>query len=264
MIRRNAIERVLPAGRLRLRPRTAIGIGAAPAALLATLLAACGQTGSTGAPGSLPKPALVAVGEFEAGPDTVFDDPGFAARIGQRMSGLTSYSIRRETVKRAGETIRQQLVASLRAGGLPAGATDTDNARGDIVTLLVTGTLRSLDEATLRQRKLSPIGPGRSRIVADIKAVHATDGLTKKTLLTFEAEDTAGNAAAARTGRQMSPGGGAAPAATPGAGLEPLSPDIDAHMRRIANAAAERILAIAAEQGWTKSPPAAPVARVTR
>jgi len=260
MMRGGAIGRILLAGRMRPRSWTAI---AACAAFLATLLAACGQMGSTGAPGSLAKPALVAVGEFDSAPDTVLADPGFAARISQRMSGLTDYSIRRETVKRAGATIRQQLVASLHAGGLPAEAADTDNARGDVVTLLVTGRLRSLDEAALRQRKPAPIGPGKSRIVVDIKVVHATDGINTKTLLTFEAEDTtAGGAAPARTGRQPPPASAVtAPAATPGAGLEPLSPDIDAHMRRIANAAAERILATAAEQGWTRPPSAA---RVTR
>jgi hypothetical protein len=253
MMRGGAIIRVLLAGRLRLRLWTAIAACA--------VAAACGQTGSPGAPGSLAKPVLVAVGEFDSVPDTVLADPGFAARISQRMSGLTDYSVRRETVKRAGATIRQQLVASLRAGGLPAEAADTDNARGDIVTLLVTGRLRSLDEAALRQRKLSPIGAGRSRIVADIKVVHAADGTTTKTLLTFEAEDTAG-AAPARGGRQTEPAGGpAAPAAAPGAITAPLSPDIDAHMRRIASAAAERIFATAAEQGWTRPPSAA---RATR
>ena len=210
---------------------------------LATFLAACGgQTGST--PGALPKPVQVAVGEIDAAPDTVLNDPGFAARISQRMSGLTAYSIRTETVKRAGAIIRTQLVASLRAGGLPAEAAETDNPRGDIVILLVTGRLRSLDDAAMRQRKLAPIGAGRARVVADIKVAHATTGFDSKTILTFEAED---NAAPVQAGRQAPP---AAPAAAPGG--EPLSPEIDAHLRRIANAAAERILAMAAEQGWTK------------
>jgi len=68
------------------------------------------------------------------------------------MSGLTDYSIRSETARRAGATVRQQLVASLRAGGLPAEAADIESARGDIVNLLVTGRLRSLDDAVLRQR----------------------------------------------------------------------------------------------------------------
>lgn len=221
-------------------------------ALLAVLLAACGG-GSTGGPGSLPKPVLVAVGEFDSTADMVLNDPGFAARISQRMSGLTGYSIGREAVNRAGATIRTQLVASLRAGGLPAEAADTENPRGDVVTLLVTGRLRSLDEAAMRQRKLAPIGAGRIRIVADIKVVHATTGFDTKTILSFEAEDSAASAQAGRPA--------AAPAAAPVAGQEPLSPDVDAHMRRIANAAAERILATAAEQGWTKG--SAP-ARTTR
>lgn len=220
--------------------------GIATVALLAALLAACGG-GSTGGPGSLPKPVLVAVGEFDSAADMALNDPGFAARISQRMSGLTGYSIGRETVARAGATIRTQLVASLRAGGLPAEAADTENPRGDIVTLLVTGRLRSLDEAMMRQRKLAPIGAGRVRIVADIKVVHATTGFDTKTILSFEAED---NAAPAQGGRQAS---AAAPATALVAGQEPLSPDVDAHMRRIANAAAERILATAAEQGWTKA-----------
>lgn len=255
-MRGGAIEAILPAGRLRLRVRMAV------CALYAVLLAACGQTGSTGPPGSLPKPVLVAVGEFSVAADIAIADPGFAARIGQRMSGLTDYSIRRETARRAGATIQQQLVASLRAGGLPAEAADTDNVRGDVVTLLVTGDLRSLDEAALRQRKLAPIGPAKSRIVVDITAVHATDAFTKKTLLTFEAEDMAAGAGPARAARQTPPAGGVTPpAAAPGAAWEALSPDIDTHMRRIANAAAERILASAAEQGWTKGPVAA---RTTR
>jgi len=222
-------------------------------ALLAPLLAACsGQT--IGTPGSLPKPVVVAVGEIESAPDTVLADPGFAARISRRMSGLTGYSIGRETVKRAGETIRMQLVASLRAGGLPAEAADTDNPRGDVAVLLITGRLRSLDDAAMRQRKLAPIGAGRARVVTDIKVVHATTGFDAKPLLTFEAEDNA-----APTGRQMP---AAAPGAVaPGVAGEPLSPEIDAHLRRIANAAAEQILTTAAEQGWTKGPATAGVTR---
>jgi hypothetical protein len=241
MMRGDAIAKIRPGAPP--RPRTAIAAGAL-LILVTTLLAACsGQTGST--PGSLPKPVLVAVGEVDAAPDTVLNDPGFAARISQRMSGLTGYSVGRETAARAGATVRAQLVASLRAGGLPAEAADTENPRGDIVTLLIVGRLRSLDEAVMRQRKLAPIGAGRIRVVADIKVVHATTGFDTKTVLSFEAED---NAPPAQAGRQ-SP---AAPAATPVGGQEPLSPDVDAHMRRIANAAAERILATAAEQGWTK------------
>ncbi len=216
-------------------------------ALVSAVLAAC--SGQTGGPGALAKPGQVAVGEIDAAPDTAIADPGFAARISRRMSGLTGYSIQAETVRRAGATIRAQLVASLRAGGLPAEAADTDNPRGDIPVLLVTARLRSLDETTMRQRKLAPIGAGRVRLVADIKVVHAATGWDSKTLLTFEAEDNA-----APGGRQA-PAGRQAAAPAPAAATaaqEPLSPDIDAHLRRVANAAAERILATAAEQGWTK------------
>ena len=215
----------------------------ATVSLLAVLLAACGSQ-TTGGPGSLPRPVQVAVGEIEAAPDVTISDPGFATRISQRMSGLTGYSISRETVRRASATIRTQLVASLRAAGLPAEAADTDNARGDIVMLLVTGQLRSLDDAAMRQRKVAPIGAGRVRVVADIKVVHATTGFDSKTILSFEAEDNAAPAQARR------------PAAAPAAAPDSLSPDIDAHLRRVANAAAERILATAAEQGWTKGPAA--------
>ena len=169
------------------------------------------------------------------------------------MSGLTDYSIRSETARRAGATVRQQLVASLRAGGLPAEAADIESARGDIVNLLVTGRLRSLDDAVLRQRKLAPAGAGRSRIVADIKVVHAGIALDAKTLMSFEAED---NAAAGRPAPQA-----AAVSAAPGVAPEPISADLDAHLRRIGAAAAERILVKAAEQGWTKPAGAARAAR---
>ena len=250
MRRKDASAGTRPAGRSRLRAGTALAAGA----LLAALLAGCGGQLAS-APGALPKPVQVVVGELEPAPETVIVDPGFAARISQRMRGLTEYSIRGETVRRAGATMRAQLVASLRAGGLPAEAADTENPRGDIVALLVSGRYRSLDEAVLRQRRLNPIGAGRNRVVADIKVVHAATGFDSKTLLTFEAEDLSGPAPAGRS----SPS--AAPAAMPGAAQEPLSPDLDAHLRRIADAAAERILAVAAEQGWTKG---AATARATR
>jgi hypothetical protein len=233
-----AIATIRGAGCKRCRPSMAI----MAFALLTPLLAACGgQMGA--APGALPKPVQVAVGEIDAAPDTVISDPGFAARLGQRMGGLTGYTIGQETNRRAGATIRSQLAASLRAGGLPADVVDTDNARGDIAVLLITGRLRSLDEATLRQRRLAPIGPGRVRVVADIKVEHATTGFDRNPFMNFEAEDNA-----------PPPSGRAAPMATTAApvpGGEPLSPDIDAHLRRIANDAAARILAKAAEQGWT-------------
>jgi len=163
------------------------------------------------------------------------------------MSGLTDYSIRSETARRAGATVRQQLVASLRAGGLPAEAADIESARGDIVNLLVTGRLRSLDDAVLRQRKLAPAGAGRSRIVvADIKVVHAGIALDAKTLVSFEAED---NAAAGRPAPQA-----AAVSAAPGVAPEPISADLDAHLRRIGAAAAERILVKAAGRDGRNRP----------
>ena len=176
-------------------------------------LAACGgQIDWTGAPGSLAKPVHVIVGEFESAPDIAIADPAFAAAISWRMSGLTDYSIRGETAKRAGAVVRQQLVASLRAGGLPAEAADTESARGDVVNLLVTGRLRSLDDAVVRQRKLAPVGAGRSRIVADIKVVHAGITLDTKTLASFEAEDNApagrpADAAGRRRGLRRARGG---------------------------------------------------------
>jgi hypothetical protein len=235
-----AIGTIRSVGCKRSRPPIAFAM----VALLMPLIAACGgQMGA--APGALPKPVQVAVGEIDATPDTVISDPGFAARLGQRMSGLTAYTIGQETVKRAGATVRAQVVASLRAGGLPAEAVDPDNARGDIVVLLVTGRIRSLDDATMRQRRIAPIGPGRVRVVTDIKVEHATTGFNRNVILTFEAEDNT-----------HPPSGRAAQAAAPAApvpGGEPLSPDVDAHLRRIANDAAARILAKASEQGWTSA-----------
>ena len=53
----------------------------------------------------------------------------------------------------------------------------------------------------------------------------------------------------------------AAVSAAPGAASEPLSADLDAHLRRIGIAAAERILATATEQGWTKPAGSARAAR---
>jgi len=71
--------------------------------------------------------------------------------------------------------------------------------------------------------------------------------------VSFEAED---NAAAGRPAPQA-----AAVSAAPGVAPEPISADLDAHLRRIGAAAAERILVKAAEQGWTKPAGAARAAR---
>lgn len=214
------------------------------AAGAALALAACGSSGVDlpQAEGALKKPDNIYIAEFDADAGMEVPDQALAAQLRRRMSGLTDDAIRAELARRAGAVVQEQIVASLRAGGLPAAPGKDQDLRIDQVTLVAGGKIRNADEARGRSTVRS-----RTRVAAEMKIVYITSGTTTKTLANIVAEDSGRGAAARNAPRQA---GGAA---------EGFSPEMDAHLRRVGIVAADQILAFAAQQGWARPPaPASP------
>ncbi len=196
--------------------------------------------------GTLAKPANVYVAEFETDAALELTDPPFSAQLRQRMPGLTEQAVRIELHRRAGRLVAEQIVAELRGGGMQASIGTDQNLRVDEITLVVGGKLRNAAPAAAARGR--PAAAPRNRAVADVRAVYVTSGVNMQNVLTLTAEDGGGRTT-----------GAPAPAPT----AERLSPDLDAHLRRVAQTVAQRVLALAAERGWAR-PTAAPPAPAAR
>ena len=205
------------------------------------LLSACSQSG-VGVAGKLEKPNVLYVAEPDLDPALEVADAAMAAQLRRRMSGLTEDALRSEIARRAGVVIQQQIVSALRSAGLPAVPGGDEELRIDQTTAVVGGKLRNADEPGRGGRP----GPrSRTRIVAELKLVYIVSGSETRTVLSVVAEDNTRPTAPARN----------APVG------EGFSPEMDAHLRRISQAAIDRLLGFAAEQGWIRpQTPAVPPA----
>lgn len=226
-------------------PRLAAGLMAGLAA--AFMASGCAKDWATPQSGPLQRPAKVFVSVFEPAPGSQMNDPVLGAQLKRRMSGLTDQAVAIETGQRVSAVFSSQLVTALRSASLPAEPGSADKMRANINAVIVEGAIRSLNEDDLRQRRQSGFGAGRIRIVAEGKLLYRAD-IAQKPLTSFTAEDQSAPRAPAR-------------AASPALGApEQLSPEVDAHVRRVAQAAADRIVEYARQQNWIKAPPAAPAA----
>lgn len=228
--------------------RLAAGLAAGLAAAL--IAGGCAKDWTAPQSGPLERPSKVFVSAFDPAPGSQMSDPVLGAQLKRRMSGLTDQAVAIETGQRVSAVFFSQLVAALRSAGLPAEPGSADNMRANTNAVIVEGAIRSLNEDDLRQRRQSGFGAGRVRIVAEGKLLYRAD-IEQKPLTSFTAEDQSAPRAPAR-------------AAAPAAGApEQLSPEVDAHVRRVAQAAADRIVEYARQQNWIKAPPAAPAVPAT-
>ncbi len=215
-----------------------------PAAAL--LVGACAKDWVAPSGGPIERPSKVFVSAFEPASGAQMVDPVLGVQLKRRMRGLTDQAVAIETGQRVSAAFFAQFVAALRSAGLPAEPGSADNMLANTNAVVVEGAIRSLGEDELRQRRQSGFGAGRIRIVAEAKLVYRAD-IQSKPLITFTAEDQASARAPAPT-RAAPP-----PAGAP----EQLSPDVEAHVRRVAQAAADRIIDYARQQNWIKAVPAA-------
>lgn len=228
--------------------------------VFALALAACGQTSiqsmsSLLTPGTA-RPEAIVVSDLSFSQDVVLLDRGFSAQLKRKLGRVAPEQERDQLAKRVSQEIASSMVATLREAGLPAREGGEDTVVPDQPTLLVTGKVRAIDQGNRTRRNVIGFGAGKSEVAADIAVTHLSSG-SKKEILTFAAEAESGmRPGAAVTAPVGAARGAATVAATAGAGAvsEKLSADVEAHARRLGQAAARRIIAYANEQGWVPKP----------
>lgn len=221
-------------------------------------LAACGQTSiqsmsNVFTPG-LARPEAIVVSGFDFSSDVVLLDRGFAAQLQRKLGKTPPEKVREQLAARVSQEIGNAMVTTLREAGLPARSGGEGGVTGDQPALLVTGKIRAIDQGNRTQRNVIGFGAGKSEVTADVSVAHLSSS-GKKEVLTFAAEAESGMKPGAVV---TAPIGAAQSAATrvasagAGAVSEKLSVDVEAHARRLGQAAARRIIVYAMEQGWAK------------
>ncbi len=226
----------------------------------ALVLAACGQTSMQGissilSPG-LARPAAVVVSDFSFSPDVVLLDRGFSAQLQRRLGKVPPEKIREQLAARVSQEIVSSMVGTLQDAGFPARKGGDETLLADQPALVVDGKVRAIDQGNRTRRNVVGLGAGKSEVAADVVVTHLSAS-GKKEVLTFAAEAESGmRPGAAVTAPLSAARGAAAVAATAGGGAisEKLSADVEAGARRLGQAAARRIIAYAAEQGWQPKP----------
>lgn len=226
----------------------------------AFVLAACGQTSIQGissilTPG-LARPEAIVVSDFSFSPDVVLLDRGFAAQLQRRLGKVPPEKLREQLAARVSQEIVGSMVTTLREAGLPARDGGDETLLADQPALVVSGKVRAIDQGNRTRRNVVGLGVGKSEVAADVAVTHVSPS-GKKEVLTFAAEaESSMRPGEAVTAPVTAARGAAAIAATVGSGAlsEKLSADVEAHARRLGQAAARRIIAYAVEQGWRPKP----------
>ncbi|MEX0840792.1 MAG: DUF4410 domain-containing protein [Xanthobacteraceae bacterium] len=238
--------------------------------VFALFLGACGQTGiqnmSSMFVSGLARPEMIVVSDLEISPNVVLLDKGFAAQIQRRLGKLPPEQMREQLAARVNQEIVVSMVMTLTEDGFAAREGGKETTLTDKPVLLVSGKVRAIDQGNRTRRAVIGLGAGKSEVAADIAVSHVSPS-GKKEVLAFAAEAESGmRPGAAVTAPVSAPRGAAtvAAAAAGGAISEKLSADVEAHARRLGQAAARRIIAYAAEQGWTAQPAAQDSAALRR
>lgn len=212
-------------------------------AVLSLFLAACASP-QDAANVKLDKPTKIYVAPLDAAPDVPAIDPALAVRLKRDLPGLTDDAAQIELLRRYSAAVTETIVSSLRAGGLDAVPGGGERMLARDIGLMIAGKLKPADPSGTVSRAQRPSG----RVTADFTLTYYENTESAKPVLTFVTEpENVGQAPAA---------------ARPGSGPAPrLSPEIDAAARRMGRAAADRILAFAAEKDWIKQPAVAATRR---
>jgi hypothetical protein len=227
---------------------------------IASVLAACGQTSiltsSSLVTPSATRPQAIVVSDFEFTQDVVLLDRGFAAQLQRKMGNVSQPQLREQLAARVSQEIVRSMVAALNEAALPAREGGEETVVLSESTLLVTGTVRSIDQGNRTRRNVIGFGAGKSEVAADVVVAHLSAS-GKKEVLTFAAQADSGRRPGAVATAPVSAARGAAVAAASAAGgvaSEKLSADVEAGARRLGQAAAHRIIVYAQEQGWILKP----------
>jgi hypothetical protein len=240
-------------------------------ALVCMTMSACSGIGGlqTSMTSGQPKSKLVLVSDFAFAPEIVAIDRGYTARLERKIGAYPAYERRQRTSERVNDEIVATIIVNLREAGLDAQPGGEDTLTLDQTALILSGSLRPSDTVTAKNKNSFGFGAGRGHVVANMTASLFSPG-GKRQLLTFSAESSAAKRepgvppkiAAARNASIASI------VVAAGGPSERLSPDVESVARRLGGAVADRVVALAKEQGWLgagpvgegieATPPAAP------
>lgn len=192
--------------------------------------------------GGPPKPRAVVVSDFALAPGTVSVEGGLAPVYRHKLGKVTPDQLKAELTTAVNEEVSGAMVTALVDGGLPA--TTSAPADGSDPTVVVTGSIRKIDDKDRMKRRLSGLAPFHDKVLAEVQVSQEVAG-ARKELLSF-----VGEAADARKPAAPAATASAAPETTGSVSSEKLTPSLAAEARRLGKASATRILVFAAEQGW--------------
>ena len=227
------------------------------------LAAGCAEMGGlqSGLSGAAPKPKVVLVSDFAFASEVVAIDRGYTARLERKVGAYPTYQRHQRTSERVNDEIVATIIVSLREAGLDAQPGGEDTLTADQSALVVAGSLRPAEAVTDKNKNGFGFGPGRGHVVAVMNAsLFSPAG--RRELQTFNVQTVAAKreppvppkVAAARNASIASV------VVALGSPAERLSPDVEAIARRLGRAAAERVIALAKEQGWIGAPETKPPA----
>jgi hypothetical protein len=234
------------------QPRYRFFVRASAFALVFTLAGCAGGLSTSDLFASKPtKPKTVIVSDFSASNEIAAIDRGFSTRQESKGGNFPILERRQRTLSRVNDEIVATIVAIVREAGMAAApGTEQGLSAGDNA-ILVTGDLRPPDDFKPSQMAQVGFGPGRTKIVAEMTVTRA--GGSKEKLLSFIAVPErkggpTGKAAVMRNAEiaDVLVAESAAP--------EKLSPDVEGQARRLGQAIADRIVALAKEKGWLEKP----------
>jgi len=227
----------------------------------ALLLAGCANSSFGGLGGSdkVARPKTVIVTDFAFDNSVTAIDRNYTARLERKIGGFPTFERKPRTIERINEEIVASAVATLRGAGLDAQPGGEDSVALSDGAVTVGGTLRGTEPAP-SDKKPKPIndligfGTGRPNVVADVKVLSGG----KRQLTAFTVEAPGGRSPAANAKLAASQNAAIATAlAEQKAAPERLSPDVEAHARRLGRAVGDKVLAYAREQGWLEATVAA-------
>ncbi|MGE0564173.1 MAG: DUF4410 domain-containing protein [Pseudolabrys sp.] len=204
------------------------------------------------------KPERIIVGAIVVPPGSVQLDASVAAQLRRRARREDNELARQRLISEVSAIITETVVAKLTGAGLAAGGGISTIEKADERTLLVDGTVTTINEGNRVQRNIIGFGAGRSHVSANVTVAMA-DSAGRKQLLSFRADADSGRrpgavATAPVAGATAGAAAAAGSAAASGAAGQILRADVEVLARNLGNAIADKVIEYAIAQGWVPKP----------
>jgi hypothetical protein len=202
----------------------------------------------------LPRPEIVLVADFAAGPEAVTLDRGLGARLRNAVGASDDLTREAEDDRKVVAAISNTLVGEIRKLGLPVMRSNEASPPTDVDAVAVGGRILSIDEGNRTRRNVIGLGAGRSALEARAEIYYVTSGGGTQLVESFaaDAESSRKPGAAETMGLGAATGRAAESALMTGAtGVAPsLSGDVEADGERMAKAITKQLGRFFASQGW--------------